>query len=90
MAKGATVTVRAFVAKAIPDRTNYKPYATELTFGDKLAIDIEVPADEVIAQEKGGLIVLTAAGYASLLESYVHEIEKMNDRVNTKRMNPNR
>lgn len=81
MAKGKVVLVRAIVERATPDRTQYKPYATELTFGGNLEIELEVPAEEVIEQ-KGEKIVLTAAGYASLLAGYVTEIEKMNNQLN--------
>lgn len=75
------VMVRAYVDRAIPDRTQYKPYATELTFGGRLAIDLPVPAEEVVEQDKD-LIVLTANGYASLLQVYTLAISRMNDRAN--------
>ena len=88
MAKGKVVLVRAVVERAIPDRTQYKPYATELTFGGNLEIELEVPAEDVIEQ-KGGKVVLTAAGYASLLEGYVLQIEKMNTRINQNQFQPN-
>lgn len=87
MAKGKVVLVRATVERATPDRVQYKPYATDLTFGGKLEIEIEVPAEEVVEQ-KGDKIVLSVAGYASLLEAYTIEIEKMNDRVNNNKFNP--
>lgn len=82
------VLVRATVERASPDRVSYKPYATDLTFGGKLEIEIPVPADEVIEQ-KGDKIVLSVAGYASLLATYTTEIEKMNDRVNQNKYQPN-
>lgn len=81
--------VRATVERASPDRVQYKPYATDLTFGGNLEIEIEVPADGVI-EKKGEKIVLSVAGYASLLEAYTIEIEKMNDRVNQQKFNPNK
>ena len=87
MAKGKVVIVRAVVERASPDRTQYKPYATDLTFGGNLEIEIPVPAEEVVEQ-KGDKIVLSVAGYASLLEAYTVEIEKMNDRVNNSKFNP--
>lgn len=88
MPKGKVVIVRAIVERTTPERTQYKPYATDLTFGGNLLIDIEVPAEEVVEQ-KGEKIVLTVAGYASLLESYTTQIEKMNERVNQNKFQPN-
>lgn len=88
MAKGKVVLIRATVEKAEPDRTQYKPYSTTLTFGGNLVIEIPVPADEVIEQ-KGETIVLTVAGYASVLENYTTEIDKMNERINQNKFNPN-
>ncbi len=87
MSKGKVVTVRAVVERASPDRTNYKPYATDLTFGGNLEIEIEVPAEEVI-EKKGDKVILTVAGYASLLETYTAEIDKMNERINQHKFNP--
>lgn len=89
MAKGKVVLVRATVERASPDRVQYKPYATDLTFGGKLEIELEVPAEYVVDQ-KGDKIVLSVAGYASLLETYTTEIERMNDRVNQSKFNPNK
>lgn len=82
MPNGKVVFVRATVERASPDRTNYKPYATDLTFGGNLEIDIPVPADEVIEHQKGGKIVLTIAGYASLLKEYTVTIDRMNAQAN--------
>ena len=87
MAKGKIVLVRATVERATPDRVQYKPYATDLTFGGNLEIELEVPADQVVEQ-KGDKIVLSVAGYASLLEGYTKEIERMNDRMNNEKFNP--
>jgi hypothetical protein len=87
MSKGKVVLVRATVERASPDRTQYKPYQTDLTFGGNLEIELEVPADEVI-EKKGEKIVLTVAGYASLLETYTKEIERMNERMNNEKFNP--
>ena len=87
MAKGKVVIVRAVVERASPDRVQWKPYMTDLTFGGNLEIELEVPAEEVI-EKKGDKIVLTVAGYASLLEAYTKEIERMNDRMNNEKFNP--
>ena len=89
MSKGKVVIVRAVVERTTPERVQYKPYATDLTFGGNLEIEIPVPAEEVVEQ-KGDKIVLTVAGYASLLETYTTEIERMNDRVNQSKFNPNK
>jgi hypothetical protein len=88
MKNGKVVLIRATVERATPDRTQYKPYATDLTFGGNLEIEIPVPAEEVIEQEKGGKVVLTVAGYASLLKAYTLELERMNDNANQERFNP--
>jgi hypothetical protein len=87
MKNGKVVFIRATVERASPDRVSFKPYATDLTFGGNLEIEIPVPADEVI-EKKGEKIVLTVAGYASLLEAYTTEIEKMNERINNNKFNP--
>jgi hypothetical protein len=87
MAKGNVVLVRATVERASPDRTQYKPYQTDLTFDGNLEIEIPVDAEHVI-EKKGEKIVLTVAGYASLLETYTKEIERMNDRMNNEKFNP--
>ena len=87
-AKGKVVLVRATVERAVPDRTQFKMFSTELTFGGNLEIEIEVPAEEVVEQ-KGGKTVLTAAGYASLLGAYVIEIEKINNKVTQDIYKPN-
>lgn len=88
MAKGKVVLIRAIVERATPDRVQYKPYATELTFGGNLEIELEVPADQVVEQ-KGGKIVVTAAGYASMLKDYVVQIERMNEQINREAFQPN-
>ena len=87
MAKGKVVFVRATVERASPDRTQFKPYATDLTFDGKLEIEIPVDPEHVVEQ-KGEKIVLSVAGYASLLEIYTKEIDKLNDRMNQNRFNP--
>ena len=87
MARSGTVKVRATVERASPDRVQWKPYMTDLTFGGNLEIELEVPAEEVI-EKKGEKVVLTVAGYASLLETYTKEIERMNERMNNEKFNP--
>jgi hypothetical protein len=89
MKNGKVVYIRATVESATPDRVQWKPYASTLTFGGNLEIEIPVPAEEVIEQEKGGKIVLTIAGYASALKAYTLELERMNDNANQERFNPN-
>jgi hypothetical protein len=87
MAKGNVVLVRATVERASPDRVQWKPYMTDLTFGGNLEVEIPVPADQVI-EKKGEKIVLTVEGYATLLANYTKEIEKMNERVNQEKFQP--
>jgi len=78
--KPATVLIRAKIESATPDRTQYKPYATTLTFEDTLFIDIPVPAEHVIEQMKGGQIVLSLEGWTIFLDEYATAVEKMNQR----------
>jgi hypothetical protein len=89
MTRGSKVMIRATVERASPDRTQYKPYQTDLTFDGNLEIEIPVDAEHVI-EKKGEKIVLTVEGYASLLETYTKEIERMNDRMNNEKFNPNK
>ncbi len=79
MAKENVVMIRAKVESATPDRTQWKPYATTLTF-DSPAVYIEVPVPaEHVRKEKEGL-VLSLEGWTIFLDGYATAVEKMNTR----------
>jgi hypothetical protein len=80
------VVIRAKIESATPDRTQWKPYSTTLTF-DEVYVDIPVPADQVI-EEKGGKIVLTVDGVAVMLDVYLTAIDKMNEQYTLSKQNP--
>lgn len=83
-----TVKVRAKLESMTPDRTQWKPYSTTLTFED-VFVDIEVPA-ELVNVEKGGAVVLDVNGVAVLLDVYTTAIEKMNERWTKSKSQPNK
>lgn len=75
MANKDVVLIPAVVESASPDRSQYKPYSTTLSFGGELIVMIPVPAEEV--EKKGGKIILTLKGWTILLDAYTSEVEKM-------------
>lgn len=81
------VMIRAKLESAEPDRTQYKPYATKLTFDD-VYVELPVSADLVVTEEKGGKIVLTVDGVAAMLDVYASAIEKMNEDWIKSKQNP--
>lgn len=89
MAKNDVVMIRAKIEKAEPDRTQYKPYSTTLTFDDNLYIEIPIPMEFVIDREKGGKAVISLEGWTLFLDLYASAIEKMNDRWTRSKQYPN-
>lgn len=78
MNKSNVVTmIRARVERASPDRTQYKPYATDLVFDDP-AVYVEVPVPaEHITKEKDGSLTLSLAGWTIFLDVYATSVENM-------------
>jgi hypothetical protein len=73
------VLIRAKVESATPDRTQWKPYSTTLTF-DSPAVYIEIPVPaEHVRKEKDSLI-LSLEGWTIFLDGYATAVEKMNTR----------
>lgn len=80
MAKENVVMIRAKVESATPDRTQWKPYATTLTF-DSPAVYVEIPVPaEHVRKEKDGSLTLSLAGWTIFLDGYATEVDKMNTR----------
>jgi len=87
----AVVMIRAKVESASPERIQYKPYSTTLTFDDNLFIEIPIPAEHVIATakgEKGGQVVLSLEGWTIFLDVYASVVEKMNEKWTLSKQNP--
>jgi hypothetical protein len=69
--------IKAQVQSAQPDRTQYQPYKTVLTFEGKVFIEVPVPRSEV-ENGKDGEIILTLAGWTAFLNNYAKAVEDMN------------
>jgi hypothetical protein len=77
--------IKAQVQSAQPDRTQYQPYKTVLTFEGKVFIEVPVPRSEV-EERKDGEIILTLAGWTAFLNNYAKAVETMNqEHLNTYR-----
>lgn len=75
------VMIRAKVESATPDRTQWKPYATTLTFDSPAVyVEIPVPAEHVRKEAQGERLVLTLEGWTIFLDGYATAVEKMNNR----------
>jgi hypothetical protein len=70
--------IKAQVQSAQPDRTQYQPYKTVLTFEGKVFIEVPVPRSEV-EDGKDGEIILTLAGWTAFLNNYAKAVEDMNN-----------
>ena len=70
------VYVRATVESSHPDRVQYKPYDTTLTFNGKVDVLIPIPA-ELVEEQKGDHITLTLEGWTTLLNQYTTAVETM-------------
>lgn len=79
MSKSGVVMIRAKVESASPERTQFKPYSTTLTFDGSLFVDIPVPVEHVI-EKKGEKVVLSLEGWMIFLDVYTTEVEKMHAR----------
>jgi len=88
MTSASVVMIRAKVESASPERTQYKPYSTTLTFEDTLFVAIPVPAEHVIEKTKGGQIVLSLEGWTIFLDVYASAVEKLNERWTLSKQNP--
>lgn len=69
--------IKAQVQSAQPDRTQYQPYKTVLTFEGKVFVEVPVPRSEV-ENGKDGEIILTLAGWTAFLNNYTKAVEDMN------------
>jgi hypothetical protein len=76
MPQQAFVIVRATVESSHPDRVQYKPYDTTLTFGGKLHVEIRVPV-EMVVEQKGDHITLSLEGWTNVLNQYTTAVETM-------------
>lgn len=82
------VMIRAKVESSSPERTQFKPYGTVLTFdGPGVYIDIPVPAEHV-RKEKDGSLTLSLEGWTIFLDVYASAVEKMNERWTQSKLNP--
>jgi hypothetical protein len=75
------VMIRAKVESASPERTQYKPYSTTLTFNE-VWIEIPVPAEHVRKEPGQGTtkFILTLEGWTIFLDIYASEVEKMHNK----------
>lgn len=71
------VVIRAKVESATPDRTQWKPYATTLSF-DELYIDVPVPAQHV--RKEKDKTILSLEGWTIFLDVYSTMINQMHAR----------
>ena len=81
------VKVRAKLESMTPDRTQWKPYSTTLTF-DNVFVDIEVPAE--LVSKEGSKLILEADGVSVLIDVYATAIEEMNTRWTKSKQTPNK
>jgi hypothetical protein len=70
------VYIKAIVSKAMLDSVQYKPYLAELTFDEKLVVEVPVPATEV--RKDGETFILTLQGWTAFLKNYTNAITEMN------------
>lgn len=83
------VMIRARVQSASPERTQYKPYSTTLTFDDDAPVYVEIPVPaEHVTVGKGGVHVLTLEGWTIFLDVYASAVEKMNEKWTLSKQNP--
>jgi hypothetical protein len=66
------VYIKAIVSKAMLDSVQYEPYLAELTFDEKLVVEIPVPATEV--RKDGETFILTLQGWIAFLKNYTNAI----------------
>lgn len=69
------VMIRAIVERVTPETVEYKPYRTDLTFDNKLEIEVPVLASEV--RKEKDKIILTLKGYKSFLKNYTAMVEEL-------------
>lgn len=69
--------IQAVVESTQPDRTQYKPYVSTLSFDGKLIVEIPVPTSEL--RKEGDKIVLTLQGWTTFLKNYTDAIDQMNN-----------
>jgi hypothetical protein len=72
--------IRATISKMTLDSVQYKPYSAELTFGEKLIVEIPTDASEV--KKEGDELVLTLDGLTTPMKNYTIAIENMNREKN--------
>jgi hypothetical protein len=78
------VYIEAIVERAVPERTEFKPYRTELVFEGKIKVRVPVPRKEVIKYSVGsdntakGEVILTLQGWTAFLKNYADAVEEMN------------
>ena len=68
--------VLAKVERVTADRTNYKQYSPQLVF-EELFVEIEMPDDGVIPNEKVPGTILTLKGFTVLLDTVATAVDKM-------------
>ena len=86
----AVVMIRAKVESSSPERIQYKPYGSTLTFDNPAVyVDIPVPAEHV-RKEKDGSLTLSLEGWTIFLDVYASAIEKMNEKWTLSKQNPHK
>ena len=68
--------VLAKVERVTADRTNYKQYSPQLVF-EELYVEIEMPDDGVIPNEKAPGTILTLKGFTVLLDTVATAVDQM-------------